>query len=104
MSLIPVNCLIRGNDPNLMVIIEVNPNGKISLLKELIKVKMEPSLDHIPAPALSLWKVDFALDDPRLRNFACDGEVLLPVKRLSMFKNLHEEHVHVIIKLPGMSQ
>jgi hypothetical protein len=109
MSVISVNCLFEGHDPSLMVTVEVDrrgmpDEGNISLLKDLIKAKMSPSLDHVPASALQLWQVDFALNDNKLRNFACDGQPLLPVKRLKMFKNANKDNVHVIVQLPGMSQ
>ena len=104
-----VNCLIHGRDPNDMATVEVRKpdwNRNIDRLKELIKTKMRPGLDHLPASTLRLWKVDFSLDDPKLQNFVCDDKTQLKpiVKLKKTFNDGDEEHIHVIIKLPGMSQ
>jgi len=101
MSSISVNYVIQGDDPNEMETVDVgNGNGNIAALKRLIKEQKK--LDHLVASKLRLWQVNFALDDPELQNFACNGQPLSPVKKLTIFANGNEEHVHVIVKLPSL--
>jgi hypothetical protein len=98
-----VNYLIQGEDPDAMETADVgNGDETIIILKRLIIEQKK--LNHVAASKLKLWQVDFALDDARLREFQCDTPSLSAIKKLAIFANGNMEHVHVIVKLPGMSQ
>jgi hypothetical protein len=98
-----VNYLIQGEDPDAMETADVgNGDANIIVLKRLITEQKK--LNHVPASKLKLWQVDLALDDAKLREFPCNTPPLSPIKKLAIFANGNVEHVHVIVKLPGMSQ
>jgi len=100
-----VNCLILGDNPDRTLTVNISDdNENIYFLKELLKEKMAPRLNHVDASDLDLWKVDFSFEDhdlERLANFVPDGRPLYPIKKLQMFKDGPEKHIHVIVKVPG---
>jgi len=100
-----VNCLIFGDDPIHMFTVKTSDEDKnVYDLKDRIKVVVGPRLSHVSALDLELWQVDFALDDGKLTEFAPDGQSMRATRTLDMFNDRREDHVHVIVKLPGMSQ
>jgi hypothetical protein len=52
-----LNCLVFG-DPERLFTVSVANNDKVSKLQKAIRVEKEPELDHLPADALKLWKVN----------------------------------------------
>ena len=100
----PINCLILGDEPGRTFTVNISDdNQNIISLRKLIKKEIDPGLNHVPVSDLELWEVDFCLQDQRLANFVPDGQPLLPFQTLHMFKDGPNDHIRVIVKVPGMS-
>jgi hypothetical protein len=76
-------------------------------LKEAIKERKKPVLDHLPADALDLWKVSISFDDRFEENVnALDlktkGRLLPRTKLSSLFsKESTDDFPDIVIKVPG---
>jgi len=106
-QILSLNCLILGDDPDRIFTVEIAKSKNISILKDLIKIKQAPHLDHIPASHLDLWKVDFSPDnlETELANFDDSHPKLSPIKKLSMFEDdVEDDHLHVIAKVSAHDQ
>ncbi|THG97455.1 hypothetical protein EW145_g7609 [Phellinidium pouzarii] len=86
-----LNCLVHGGrDPIKHIFpVEIARIKTVGQLKDEIKAKLKPSLDHIPANDLLLWKVEIAADnvehfekDLSEYQFNSDDD-LLPLEKLS---------------------
>ena len=100
-----INCLIFGDDPDHMFTVKTSDEDKnVYDLKDQIKVVVGPCLSHDSVLDLELCQVDFALDDGKLTEFAPDGQLMKATRTLDMFNDRCKDHVHVIVKLPSMSQ
>jgi hypothetical protein len=107
-----LNCLIHGEVQEKMFTLEIEKTKNVSILKDLIKEKKAPHLDHVAASDLQLWKVDLSLDElgeepvhDNLDNYS-SSKLSPPRRKLSFFFNgaLDDEHLHIIAEAPGMSQ
>ena len=104
-----LNCLVFGDEPDQTFVVEVEETKSISILKKAIKEEKAPQLNHISASALDLLQVFFPIDDLKIEwinfNFADYLKLSPPTKKLStFFKEVAEDCVHIIIKVPGMSR
>jgi len=62
MSTFALNCLLLNDDPKRQLLtVKVLESENVSILKELIKEKKAPHLDHLAASDLILWKVRLPL-------------------------------------------
>jgi hypothetical protein len=52
-----LNCLVFGGDVDRLFYVEVTNTTKVIDLKEAIRKKKDPELNHVPPDALTLWKV-----------------------------------------------
>ena len=57
--ILELNCWVFGDDPNQVFFVEIEDTRRIMALKESIKDKLKPALDHISADSLTLWKVTY---------------------------------------------
>ena len=77
---------------------------KVCFLKDLIKEKQSPRLNHVCASALTVWKVSLPVDTITLELTVDDVEAqnLHPVKKISSFfgEALVDEHVHILVQAP----
>ena len=105
-----LNCLIHGEVPEKMFTVKVPKTDNVSILKDLIKEKKAPHLNHVAASDLDLWKVDLHLDKlgAELVHVDFNHFKLLPrLKLSSLFNNIvddHDERLHIIAKVPGTLQ
>jgi hypothetical protein len=82
----------------------------VGTLKEAIKDKKKPVLDHVTADSLILWKVSMAVDDgfkEKVRKVVLrDEEALSPVDRLSKGFLVQPEdgRLHIIVRSPPASE
>jgi hypothetical protein len=101
-----LNCFVLGDDPDRFFTVEILKNKNVSILKDLIKEKKAPHLDHVAASDLDLWQVSFPIDDlhsmnpptvgPRLGS----GELLLDV----FPSELNIKLIHVTVCVPAKSE
>ena len=98
-----INVWIIGTKTSSLFTIDVHPLLNVSLLKDKIKERSKPLIDHTPASGLSLWKVcvlspqDFEAHALQLN----DDSVLYPTKRLGpLFPNLDEDSCHIMVRVP----
>jgi hypothetical protein len=101
-----LNCLVVGDKPDRIFTVEIPKNKNISFLKDLIKEKKAPHLDHVAASDLDLWRVSFPIDDleTELGNINLAGYLKLspPSKKLTpFFTDAADDCLHVIAKAPG---
>ena len=75
------------------------------MLKELVKEKKRPTLDHLPADALDLWQASVPEEgDVGLRGFVLeDSKKLRSTWEVgSVFEgDPPKRHVHIMVKVPG---
>jgi hypothetical protein len=56
-STLRLNCLVFGDDIELLFTISIANTGRVCDLQEAVRKKSEPELDNVPVKALKLWKV-----------------------------------------------
>jgi hypothetical protein len=101
-------CYLLGDDLKRYFVVEIEENETISILKDLIKEKKAPHLDHVAASDLDIWKVDLpttnlkkSLDELKFD----DNNPLLPDDELAeVFGAPACKHVHVIFKLRSVDK
>lgn len=66
-------CLVYPNDDPVRHVFEVNISNttSVSILKDAIKAKKSPELDHLAADALKLWKVSILADGNLKQGLQC---------------------------------
>jgi Crinkler effector protein N-terminal domain len=103
-----LNCLIHDEVQEKMFTVKISKTENVSILKDLIKEKKAPHLNHVAASDLDLWKVDLRLDDLGAEpvHVILDTYLKLSARRkLSSFFNdiVDDERLHIIAKAPGTS-
>ena len=103
-----LNCLVLGDELEKIFTVKIDKTENVSILKDLIKEKKAPHLDHVAASELDLWMVDRCLDERKLgAELVLDTQSKLspPRKKLSSFFNgtVDDERLHIIAKAPGTS-
>ncbi|KIJ92449.1 hypothetical protein K443DRAFT_135290 [Laccaria amethystina LaAM-08-1] len=101
-----LNCIVLGDDPDRTFTVEIPKNKNVSILKDLIKEKKAPHLDHIAASDLDLWQVSFPIDDLGTElgdiNLARYRKLSPPSKELTtFFTDAAGGCLHVIAKAPA---
>jgi hypothetical protein len=99
---------MRGDHPNRIFAVKIAPTETVGALKEAIKEKKEPALDHLSADALGLWNVSIPVNNATLKenlessDFAL-GTLLPPTEELStLFPKVPEKDVlHIVVKVLG---
>jgi hypothetical protein len=109
MAMLSLNCLVLGDDPEKMFTVEILKTKNATILKDFIKEKKDPHLNHIAASDLNLWMVDLSLDElgeePVHVNLDTYTKLSPPRLPLSSFfkGTVDAERLHVIAKPPGTS-
>ena len=101
-----LNCLVVGDDPDRMFTVEIKKNKNLSILKDLIKEKKAPHLDHVAASDLDLWQVSFLIDDLLSKNPSTVGPKLRSENLLSdaFPSELDIHRIHVVARVPGQGE
>ena len=102
-----LNCFLVGDDLDRTFTVEIKKTKNVNILKDLIKEKKAPTLNHIAASDLDLWAAGFevdALTEESLNN-ALDKRKLSTTTKLSSFFNnvANDDFLHIIVKAPGTS-
>jgi hypothetical protein len=98
-----LQCLLLGDDATQIIFVEIANTKSVSALKEAIKDR-KPSLRHVDAGALTLWKVSIPLDCHLQQSLAninlTDETSLSSVDDLSdLFSDVPpRKHLHIIVK------
>jgi hypothetical protein len=103
MSTLSINCLLLGSDSSEVFEVKILKTEKVSFLKDLIKEKLSPRLNHVAASELTVWKVSLPADTitPELTVDDVEScQKLHSVKKISsIFSDaLADEHVHILVK------
>ena len=102
-----LNCLVLGDDKKKVFTVKVPDSDNVSILKDLIKGKKTPHLDHLAASDLDLWKVNVNLPLEAAVNLTLDTSdyqmLTSPIAKLSSFFEFtpNDEYIHIIVKAPG---
>ncbi|KIL65168.1 hypothetical protein M378DRAFT_32723, partial [Amanita muscaria Koide BX008] len=96
-----LSCLVIGGDSDRIFIVTIKASKTVADLKDKIKKEKKPTLDHISADMLDIWKVSTLIDDHFQENVGIpDEKPLLPVNELStVFTEAPVlKHLHIIVK------
>ena len=106
--LLSLNCFILEK-PNRIFTVKIPNNESVSILKDLIKEKQSPRLNHVIASDLDLWKCSIAADDKlqeTLNNICFDIrddhlDHLSPLSLVSKYiaAGLLPETIHILVQL-----
>jgi hypothetical protein len=102
-TLSSINCLVSGEGPDKIFVVEISSDKKVAILKDLIKEKAH--LKSVGAKDIRLFKVLLA---PEEAGRASDPlqiqgaqELSSPLAKISaVFEDLPEDKVHVVVFAP----
>ena len=94
--------VVLGETQQFIFPVKIDAAENVGTLKEPIKEKKRHAFQHVDADTLMLSKVSMPYGDLKDLVELPDGEVLMPVKKLSVIFPNHEvgENINIIIKLP----
>ena len=104
-------CYLLGDNVKRYFIVKIEETGTVSILKDLIKEKKAPHLDHLAASDLDVWKVNLPISNLKqsLGKIELDDD-----SSLSQSQKLSQvfstplvselEHVHIVIKSPSVDK
>jgi Crinkler effector protein N-terminal domain len=100
-----LNCWVFGDDITQVFPIKIVNTESVGTLKEAIKDKKQPVLDHVTADSLTLWKVSVPAN--RRLQQALSSVPLTDETSLSAVDDLFEvfsdapchKHLHIVVKL-----
>jgi hypothetical protein len=101
-----ITCLVLGDDRHRHTHVKLQLFKTVVDLKDAIKEKKRPVLDHLPASALALWKVSIPFDDRfeervNALDLRPEGRLLPQMKLSSLFsKESTSELLDIVIKVP----
>jgi hypothetical protein len=103
--LLTLNCLMRGDHLDRIFPVKIAPTETVGVLKDLIKEKQSPRLNHVAASELTVWKVSLPADTitPELTVDDVEAcEKLRSVKKISSIFGdaLGDEHVQILVQAP----
>src|SRR5258708_7178102 len=92
--------------PNETFTVKIPKTENVSILKDLIKEKKAPDLDHVAASKLNLTLVSLPVDDDLEENLKKVNLVpLAPLLPLSqVFPHVEANRVHIIVQAPPKGQ
>ena len=99
-QLLSLNCFVLGDDLKKVFTVEIEKTKNVSILKDLIKEKKAPHLDHVAASDLDLFQVSLPRGgdvDAILQNTQ-PLDSLLPLSR--GFPSVEENYLHVVVRAP----
>ena len=105
MSTLSLNCFVLGSDSSEVFTVKIPKTENVSILRDLIKEKQSPRLDHAVASELILSQVSLPVDTitPQLTvEDITTGQKLHAVKKISSIfgEALVDEHVHILVQAP----
>ena len=110
-DMLTLYCWVMGDETQRCFPIEILHGKDVSILKKAIKEEKTPQLDHLPADALTLWKVSIPVEeiDTRLRYFQPRDDLDNGVYQLSPMDELSDifqdkpprKHIHIVVQPPG---
>jgi hypothetical protein len=105
MSTLSINCFFLGGDPSEVFTVEILKTKNVSILKDLIKEKLSPRINHVVAFELTTWKVSLPVDTITPELTVDDVEAcqkLHSVQKISSIFGEDEvdEHVHILVQAP----
>jgi hypothetical protein len=100
-----LNCWVHGEDVGQIFQIHIANTESVSTLKEVIKDKKKPELDHVAASSLTLWKVSIPAGhlQKNLANVDIPHETSLSSMDdlVDVFSDEpHRKHLHIVVKPP----
>jgi len=99
-----LNCFVEGDQPDQTFPVKIPKTENVGILKDLIKEKKSPDLDHVSASKLKVFLVSksFPIDDLASKQPPIDGTLLKPNKTLSSLfaSDLSEDDLHIWVKVP----
>ncbi|KAF9988139.1 hypothetical protein BGZ65_011852 [Modicella reniformis] len=104
MTPISVFCVFHNQPASSAFCISIDPALTVDELRDEIKIKQSPYLDHIAASSLSLWQVSIpvssASQDSVTTAVLQDDAKLLPTVRLSsiFFTPPADNTIHILVK------
>jgi len=99
-----LNCWVLGDGATRIFQVCIGTGSSVYVLKEMIKEKKKPELDHLATDSLDLWKVTIPIDGnlkQNLRNVnLINEESLFPILELSeVFTDPPpRSHLHVVVR------
>jgi len=105
MSTLSLNCFVLGGDSSEVFTVEILKTKNVSILKDLIKEKQSPRLNHVVASELILSQVSLPVDTitPELTVDNIETcQKLHSVKKVSSIfgEALVDEHIHILVQVP----
>jgi hypothetical protein len=103
-------CFVFDDDPRQVFPVKIAITESVGTLMKAIKEKKKPSLHHVDADALTLWKVSIPVNvgfNPNVKKVELrDEEALSPVDRLCniFFVQPKDGHLHIIMRSPPASK
>jgi hypothetical protein len=104
-QLLSVNCLSYKDEPTKAFTVKISKTDNVSILKELIKEKNAPHLDHLAAKDLILYKVSLpTVDiDSNTDSKATPAVMRIHLQPLEEIQDvfpetLQKSHVHIIFE------
>ena len=101
-QLFSLNCFVLGGDSSGVFTVEILKTKNVSILKDLIKEKQSPRLNHVVASELILSHVSLPVDDDleeSLKNI--DLTPLKPLLPLSqVFPHVEASRLHIVVQAP----
>jgi len=96
-----LNCFVLDDDEERVFPVKIPRNDNVGILKDEIKKKKAPHLDHVAASDLDLWKVCLPIDDPASKE-PQTGPPLRVNKRLSSLWDGEpsDDDLHILVKAP----
>src|SRR5258708_38146301 len=102
MSTLSINCFVLGGDSSEVFTVKILKTKNVSILKDLIKEKQSPRLNHVVASELILSQVSLPMDDDleeSLKNV--DLTPLKPLLPLSqVFPRVEGDRLHIVVQAP----
>src|SRR5882672_12778017 len=96
------NCFVLSDDEDKVFTVKVPKTDNVSILKDEIKRKKAPHLNHIAASDLDLWKICGPIDSPASKKPQTEPPLRVN-KRLSSLWEVDplDDDLHILVKAPG---
>jgi hypothetical protein len=100
--LLSLNCFVLGSDSSGIFTVKILKTENVSILKDLIKEKQSPRLNHVVASELILTQISLPVDDDLEESLkTVDLAPLNPLLPLSrVFPRVEENRLHIVVQAP----
>ena len=97
-----LNCFVLGDKEDNVFTVKIPKTDNVSILKDEVKKKKAPHLNHVAASDLELWKISFPIDDLATKQPPTLGPSLRPHRLISDLFNsgLGVSHIHIVAHVP----